>query len=69
MITKGFWVALLLVTFMNWGCEGTSKPVRKLTKPVDQTAVELTKVREFKSQGETVAVVSPADEKQLKFTF
>lgn len=61
---------VLLCALMCFGCEGTSKPVRKLTKPVDQTAVELTKIREFKSdEGETVAVVSPADQKQLKFTF
>ena len=51
------------------GCAGTSKPVRKLTKPVDQTAAELVKVREIKSQGETRAVVSPADQKQLKIKF
>ena len=51
------------------GCAGTSKPVRKLTKPVDETAAELVKVREFKSDGETRAVVSPADSKQLKIKF
>ena len=62
--------AVLLCALMCFGCEGTSKPVRKLTQPVDQTAAELTKVREFKSDsGETVAVVSPADQKQLKITF
>ena len=60
-------VIILLVVA---GCAGTSKPVQKLTKPVDQTAAELVKVREIKSdKGETRAVVSPADQKQLKITF
>lgn len=54
------------------GCAGTSKPVQKITKPVDQTAEELVKVREFKSEeGETRAVVSPtdADTGQFKIKF
>lgn len=54
------------------GCAGTSKPVQKITKPVDQTAEELVKVREIKSEeGETRAVVSPtdADQGQLKIKF
>ena len=62
-------VAMVLVCS---GCAGTSKPVQKLTKPVDQTAAELVKVREIKSQeGETRAVVSPsdADQGQLKIKF
>lgn len=51
-------------------CAGQSKPVQKIAKPVDQTAAELVKVRELKNEsGETRAVVSPADQKQLKFTF
>lgn len=60
---------LLVFIVVHLGCAGTSKPVRKLTKPVDDTAEELVKVRKLKSDGETRAVVSPADEKQLKFTF
>ena len=52
------------------GCASADKPVRKLTKPVDQTAAELVKIREIKSEsGETRAVVSPADQKQLKIKF
>ena len=60
---------VLLMGFML-GCAGQSKEVKKITKPVDQTAAELVKVREIKSEsGETRAVVSPADQKQLKITF
>lgn len=54
------------------GCGGTSKPVQKITKPVDQTAAEVVKVRELKTEeGETVAEVSPtdADQGQLKIKF
>lgn len=61
--------SVLMAVVMLLGCAGTSKPVRKLTKPVDDTAAELVKVRELKSQGETIAVVSPADQRQLKITF
>lgn len=61
---------LILLLFGFSGCAGQSKPVQKIAKPVDQTAAELVKVRELKSDsGETRAVVSPADQKQLKFTF
>ena len=51
-----------------FGCSNPSS-VRKLTKPVDQTAEELVKIREIKSDGKTRAVVSPADEKQFKIPF
>ena len=62
---------LIFLTFaIMYGCAGQSKPVQKIAKPVDQTAAELVKVRELKNEsGETRAVVSPADQKQLKFTF
>lgn len=51
------------------GCAGSSS-VRKVTKPVDQTAEELVKVRELKTEsGKTRAVISPTDEKQLKIPF
>ena len=61
---------LILLFFSLSGCAGQSKPVQKIAKPVDQTAAELVKVRELKSEsGETRAVVSPTDQKQLKFTF
>ena len=66
-VTRIFLVLMGVVILL--GCASTSKPVRKLTKPVDDTAAELVKVRELKSQGETVAVVSPADQRQLKITF
>ena len=69
MIQVRFVFVLILVVLTVSGCAGTQKPVRKLTKPVDDTAAELVKVRELKSGDETVAVVSPADEKQLKITF
>ncbi len=68
MKTTKFVFAVMMVIVLA-GCAGTSKPVQKLTKPVDQTAAELVKIREIKSQGETRAVVSPADQKQLKITF
>ena len=62
-------LTLLFIAVMM-GCAGTSKPVQKVAKPVDRTAAELVKVREVKNEeGETRAVVSPADSKQLKFTF
>ena len=52
------------------GCASTGKPVRKLTKPVDQTAGELVKVRELKDEeGQSRAILSPADQRQLKITF
>lgn len=63
-------ILTISAVFMFFGCESSSKPVRKLTKPVDQTAEELVKIRELKSEeGETRAVLSPADEKKLKITF
>ena len=62
-------VSFLFILFIS-GCAGQAKPVQKIAKPVDQTAAELVKVRELKSDsGETRAVVSPTDQKQLKFTF
>lgn len=65
-----FVVFIFLIVGVLSSCAGESKEVKKLTKPVDQTAAELVKVRELKSEsGETRAVVSPADQKQLKFTF
>ncbi|MBI3999546.1 MAG: hypothetical protein HY351_02930 [Candidatus Omnitrophica bacterium] len=70
MQTKLF--VLVMLTVVSFGCTGTSKPVQKIAKPVDQTAEELVKVREFKTaEGETVAEVSPtnADEGQLKIKF
>lgn len=64
------YVFIILIISLILGCTGQNKSIKKLTKPVDQTAEELVKVREIKSEsGETRAVVSPADQKQLKFTF
>ena len=64
------YVLILLMMSLVSGCAGQSKQVQKIAKPVDQTAAELVKVREIKSEsGETRAVVSPADQKQLKITF
>ncbi|MBI4357904.1 MAG: hypothetical protein HY584_01270 [Candidatus Omnitrophica bacterium] len=63
---------LVILTAFCYGCAGTSKPVQKIAKPVDQTAEELVKVREIKSEeGETRAVVSPTDGNagQLKIKF
>ena len=64
------YIFIFLMTGSFFGCIGQSKSVQKIAKPVDQTTAELVKVREIKSEsGETRAVVSPADQKQLKFTF
>ncbi|GEM_PF-5155648 len=64
-----YFFGLLFVILIS-GCAGQSKPVQKIAKPVDQTAAELVKVREIKNDaGETRAVISPADQKQLKITF
>ncbi len=64
------YISMILIMGLMAGCSGQSKEVRKIAKPVDQTAAELVKVREIKSEsGETRAVVSPADQKQLKITF
>jgi hypothetical protein len=64
------WALCLIVLVFCSGCAGESKQVRKLTKPVDETAENIVKVRELKDEsGETRAVVSPADERQLKITF
>lgn len=71
MKPKRLLIVIILITVCI-GCTGTSKPVRRLTKPVDETAGELVKVRELKSEeGETRAVLSPADaeEGQLKIKF
>jgi len=64
------WMFLFLILILGLGCAGESKQVRKLTKPVDDTAQNIVKVREIKNdEGEARAIVSPADERQLKFTF
>ena len=61
---------LCLVLALSMGCANDSKAVRKLTKPVDDTAANLLKVREVKNEaGEARAIVSPADQRQVKFTF
>ncbi|MBI4367907.1 MAG: hypothetical protein HY588_00780 [Candidatus Omnitrophica bacterium] len=61
---------ILLLVFILTSCAGQNKSVQKLTKPVDQTAEDLFKIRELKSDtGETRAVVSPADEGQFKIKF
>ena len=63
-------ICLLFITALAVGCAGDSKQVRKLTKPVDDTAQNIVKVREIKNEeGEARAIVSPADERQVKFTF
>ena len=63
------WVTFLVLVGL-FGCTGTSPQVRKVTKPIDSTAENLVKVRELKSEsGETRAVVSPADERQLRIPF
>ncbi len=70
---RRFGKSVLILSFF-WlmtaaGCASTPKPVEKLAKRVDQTAEEITKVRELKSDGETRAVVSPADERQVRISF
>lgn len=61
---------ILLIFILATGCAQDAKQIRKLTKPIDQTAEQIVKVREMKSDsGATRAVISPADEKQLKFPF
>ena len=62
------WACLLWMAALG-GCASTSPRVRKLTKPVDQTAEELVKVREIQSGGETRAILSPADSRQVKIKF
>jgi hypothetical protein len=59
----------IIAAIFLFGCASADKPVRKLTKPVDKTAEELVKVRELKDDGETRAILSPADERQLKIRF
>lgn len=67
---SALWIIMVMALSMTIGCAGQSKPVKKIAKPVDQTAEELVRVREIKSEsGETRAVLSPADQKQLKITF
>ena len=69
-MNKKSWFFLLLALALGMGCAGESKEVRKLTKPVDDTAANLLKVREVKNEeGEARAIVSPADQRQVKFTF
>ncbi len=64
------YIFIILIVSLVSGCTGQNKSVKKITKPVDQTAAELVKVRELKNEsGETRAIVSPADQKQLKITF
>jgi hypothetical protein len=64
------WLFLFFILILSAGCAGDSKQVRKLTRPVDDTAANLVKVREVKNEeGEARAIVSPTDERQLKFTF
>ena len=64
------WALFIVMMVLCFGCANESKQVRKLTKPVDDTAENLVKVREIKNEeGETRAIVSPADSKQLKITF
>ena len=68
---KSYWVWLLILSSLagGWGC-ARSKQIEKITKPVDQTAEKLVKIREYKSEdGETRAVLSPADTHQLKIQF
>ena len=61
---------VMIAGILMYGCGTAPKPVQKITKPVDKTAEELVKVRELKSEeGETRAILSPADEKKLKITF
>ncbi|OGX07003.1 MAG: hypothetical protein A3G87_03360 [Omnitrophica bacterium RIFCSPLOWO2_12_FULL_50_11] len=61
-------IPLLAITL--FGCMGTSSHVRKVTKPIDETAESLVKVRELKGEsGETRAIVSPADERQVRVPF
>ncbi len=67
MKTRALVFIVIMIGFV--GCTGSSKSVQKIAKPVDQTAAEIVKVREIKSQGETVAVLSPSDPKQLKIKF
>ena len=62
-------VFAMLGIVIFWGCSTASSPMKKIAKPVDQTASEIVKVRELKSDGKTRAVISPTDEKQLKIPF
>lgn len=69
MNDKAFCCLMVVFLLLSGGC-ASSKPVQKITKPVDRTAEEIVKVREFKSEdGQTRAVVSPADQKQFKLQF
>ena len=69
-LSYGVITFLILSNFILLGCSTTGTPVNKLTKPVDKTASELTKIREIKTDsGETRAVISPADERQFKISF
>lgn len=66
---RSVFILLVLYVTAGAGCVSAPKPVGKLAKRVDQTAEEITKVRELKSDGETRAVVSPADERQVRISF
>lgn len=70
LMTQKSRLLLALVLVLGMGCASESKQVRKLTKPVDDTAENIVRVREYRNEeGEARAIVSPADERQLKFTF
>ena len=62
---------LMVVIFATLlGCAGDNPRMKKVAKPIDDTAEKIVKVREFKSQsGSTRAIVSPADERQLRIPF
>jgi len=67
--SKWFSVYLLLLVVILGGCASDGHRVEKLAKSTDKTAGEIVKVREIKREGETRAVISPADQKQLRITF
>ena len=66
---RGSIVLAVLSVVIFSGCSTTSSSVKKIAKPVDKTEEEIVKVRELKSDGKTRAVLSPADQKQLKIPF
>lgn len=66
---KAVFILCVVYGIAGTGCANAPKPVEKLTKPVDKTAEEIVRVRELKSEGKTRAVLSPADERQLRIPF
>jgi hypothetical protein len=50
------------------GCASSNSPVKRLARDTDKAAGEIVKVREIKRDGETRAIVSPADG-QFKIPF